>query len=132
MSTIAPDAKDRPKHNGAHALPLLEVGDDAPANLPAVLEKEPTPAEPADSDHTGDDFDWLNDESVVLEEQPATAVYRNRAGGLVIRQQRAWDEEADPCIVIAAASIDEFLEAVINAAGIPSIGSPTKPVPVRG
>ena len=36
---------------------------------------------------TTQDFDWQNDESVVLQLQPATAVYTNPYGVIVIRQR---------------------------------------------
>jgi hypothetical protein len=41
-----------------------------------------------------DDFDWNNpdEESIVLREQRATAVYRNRCGELIIRQ-RCWPDD---------------------------------------
>ena len=43
-----------------------------------------------------DDFDWNNpdEESIVLREQRATAVYRNKLGELIIRQQCWPDEDA--------------------------------------
>jgi hypothetical protein len=41
-------------------------------------------------------FDWLNDNSVVLREQPETAVYFNADGALVIRQRAAWNQDDDP------------------------------------
>jgi len=47
-----------------------------------------------------DDFDWYADHSVIIQEQLCLAVYRNRADGVVIRQEaRNWDED-DPCIVL--------------------------------
>jgi len=47
-----------------------------------------------------DKFDWLGDDSVIIQEQLCLAVYRNRADGVVIRQEaRNWDED-DPCIVL--------------------------------
>jgi len=47
-----------------------------------------------------DDFDWYADDSVIIQEQLCLAVYRNRADGVVIRQEaRNWDED-DPCIVL--------------------------------
>lgn len=45
-----------------------------------------------------DDFDWRTDDSVICQEQPATAVYTNRAGGIVIRQGRGWDVDEDPYV----------------------------------
>ncbi len=48
----------------------------------------------------GQDFDWTDDESIVLRDQPAIAVYVNPHGALVIRQERSWNEEEDTWIVI--------------------------------
>jgi hypothetical protein len=63
-----------------------------------------------------DDFDWATDDSVVLHEQKATAVYHNKFGGLVIRQEKAWDEESDPYIVISADNSVTFMEALAKKA----------------
>jgi hypothetical protein len=63
-----------------------------------------------------DDFDWATDESVVLHEQRATAVYQNRFGGLVIRQEKAWDEDGDPFIVIGSENTVTFMEALAKRA----------------
>ena len=74
----------------------------------------PTPA--------GEDFDWLNDNSVVLREQPETAVYFNRDGALVIRQRSAWNQEDDPFVFISPANIGEFLDKLTEACGVPLAG----------
>jgi hypothetical protein len=49
-----------------------------------------------------DDFNWNNlDEGViVVREAREMAIYSNTVGDVVIRQQRAWDEEEDPFLVI--------------------------------
>ena len=72
---------------------------------------EPTP-EPSE-------FRWTDNESVVLAQQPATAVYFNPAGGLVIRQERAWNEEEDTIIVVAPQNVQTFLDAVCDVIGVP-------------
>jgi hypothetical protein len=46
------------------------------------------------------DFDWDDGSAVILREQPATAIYVNPTGALVIRQQRSWDQDEDTWIVI--------------------------------
>lgn len=71
---------------------------------------------------TGEDFDWLNDNSVVLREQPETAVYFNRDGALVIRQRAAWNQEDDPFVFISPANIGEFLDKLTEACGVPLAG----------
>jgi hypothetical protein len=63
-----------------------------------------------------DDFDWKSDPSVVLQEQRATAVYHNPYSGIVIRQERLWDEESDPYVVISAENIVTFMEALAKRA----------------
>lgn len=63
-----------------------------------------------------DSFDWANDPSVVLHEQRATAVYCNSFGGLVIRQEKTWDEESDPYMVISAENAVTFMEALAKRA----------------
>lgn len=63
-----------------------------------------------------DDFDWGNDPSVVLHEQRATAVYQNNFGGIVIRQEKSWDEESDPYVVIGRENFVTFSEALAKRA----------------
>jgi hypothetical protein len=75
----------------------------APVGLPPV-------------DRHFDDFDWATDDSVILQEQRATAVYQNRFGGLVIRQEKTWDEESDPYVVISAENAVTFMEALAKRA----------------
>lgn len=48
------------------------------------------------------DFDWANDESVVLHSQSAIAVYPNNMGTIVIRQERGWNDDEDTVIVTAS------------------------------
>ena len=71
-------------------------------------------AGPPDRDH--DDFDWFSDDSVVLKGQPATAVYHNAKGHLVIRQERNWSEEYDPYVTIAPENAVTFMEALAKRA----------------
>lgn len=70
---------------------------------------------------TGDDaFDWADDESVVLREQPMTAAYFNRNGELVIRQAR-WPDD-DVFIYIAQNNLADFLDKITDIGGVPSVG----------
>lgn len=78
------------------------------------------------------EFDWFDDESIVLRPQLAVAIYNNERGGLVIRQERDWNEESDTFIVIAPENVAAFVDRITDAAGIPSFGGPQpKPTPVR-
>jgi hypothetical protein len=61
------------------------------------------------------DFTWDHDGFVVLKDQPATAIYFNPAGDLVIRQKCAWDQNEDSIIVIAAQNITPFLNGMRDA-----------------
>jgi hypothetical protein len=78
------------------------------------------------------DFDWFSDDSIVLRPQLAVAIYQNERGGLVIRQERNWDEDNDTFIVISPENISAFIDKITDVAGIPSFGGPEpKPPPVR-
>lgn len=63
-----------------------------------------------------DDFNWHTDDSVILREQRATAVYRNRHGELIIRQQAAWDDEEDTFVYVTPENVTAFLEATAKKA----------------
>jgi hypothetical protein len=71
---------------------------------------------------TGEDFDWLNDDSVVLHEQPETAVYFNSKGALVIRQRAGWNQDNDPYVLICPQNIGDFIDKLTELAGIPCVG----------
>jgi hypothetical protein len=68
------------------------------------------------------DFDWTDNNAVVLHEQPATAVYFNTQDGLVIRQERTWDREEDTFIVISKENVQQFVDKLTDICGVPSIG----------
>jgi hypothetical protein len=70
----------------------------------------------------GEEFDCSDDDSIILREQPATAVYFNKEGSLVIRQHR-WPDD-DIFIYIAESSIGDFLDKLTDICGIPSFGGP--------
>jgi hypothetical protein len=63
-----------------------------------------------------DEFDWNTDDSIVLREQRATAVYHNRHGELIIRQKAAWDDERDIFVYVEPENIIAFLEATAKKA----------------
>ena len=67
-------------------------------------------------DREYDDFDWSEDVAIILRSQPATAVYYNPAGHLVIRQERRWDEEYDPVVLISPENAVTFMEALAKRA----------------
>lgn len=89
--------------------------------LLAVVE----PPKPAESPKPAeDDFNWADDDSIILRPQPETAAYFNKEGALVIRQ-RNWPED-DSFIFIAEANIGEFLDKITDVCGIPSVGGPKR------
>ena len=63
-----------------------------------------------------DEFDWETDDSVVLKEQRATAVYHNRKGELIIRQRAAWNDDLDAFVFVSPENIVEFLEGAAKKA----------------
>jgi hypothetical protein len=67
------------------------------------------------------DFNWTDNASIVLREQPATAVYFNTQNGLVIRQERSRDREEDTFIVVAEESVQHFLDKITDICGVPSV-----------
>jgi hypothetical protein len=75
-----------------------------------------------DLDGKESDFDWSDQESVVLTEQPETAVYWNPRGELVIRQRR-WPDD-DPCIFISPHNVAAFIDRLTDLCGIPTAGGP--------
>lgn len=68
------------------------------------------------NDESYDDFNWSRDPSIVLREQRATAIYRNGYNGIVIRQERNWDEDSDPFMVITDENAVTFMEALAKVA----------------
>jgi hypothetical protein len=67
-------------------------------------------------DREFDDFDWRDDPSIVLKCQPATAIYYNPNGCIVIRQERSWAEESDPFVYITPENAVQFMEALAKRA----------------
>ena len=61
------------------------------------------------------DFDWSDTESVVLTEQPETAVYWNPHGDLVIRQRRRRDD--DPIVIVTRSSLPQLIDKLTDMAG---------------
>jgi hypothetical protein len=71
------------------------------------------------------EFDWLTDDSVVLQEQQQTAVYFNKDEALVIRQRAAWNQDEDTFVFICRQNIGEFIDKLTEACGVPSVGGPS-------
>jgi hypothetical protein len=60
----------------------------------------------------GDDFDWCTDDSIILKEQPATAVYFNKGGNLVIRQKGDWNDDGDKFLFVTPENFNLFADGV--------------------
>jgi hypothetical protein len=74
-----------------------------------------------ESDNSIPDFDWSSDDSIALCDQPSVAVYANRYGQIVLRRERAWNEEEDPCIPIAQENVLAIIGAILRAAGMEDV-----------
>lgn len=71
--------------------------------------------------HGGEEhFEWtVNNEDVLLPEQRTTAIYVNRWGQAVIRQERQWDEESDPFMTIDHAHLPVVIARLQEIANAP-------------
>jgi hypothetical protein len=78
---------------------------DLPDITATATEPDPAPENPTE-------FNWNGDDSVVLDDQPSTAVYTNKAGGFVIRQERSWDQDEDSFVYLSS---PEAVRSVIRA-----------------
>jgi hypothetical protein len=87
------------------------VGEDVGIAPPQPDEKPVADAE---------EINWFTDDCVVLYEQPSTAIYFNRVGALVIRQEGRDGPDDDPFIIIAKNNIEEFLDRLTDICGVPS------------
>ncbi len=79
----------------------------------------------AEQDHS--EFDWSNPSDIVIHEQPATAIYFNPAGRLVIRQKAELYCEEDTFVFIAPNNIEAFIDQLTALFGNPSAGGPREP-----
>jgi hypothetical protein len=62
------------------------------------------------------DFDWNpGNPDLVVERQPAIAVYENAGGAITIRREREWDEDDDVIIVVTKANVPAFVRAILRA-----------------
>jgi hypothetical protein len=87
--------------------PVLEL------NGATLVPPEPSTAAPAGAGPKAaedDRFDWNEDDAVLIETQPPTAIYRGGAGHVVIRQERRDYEDDDRIILI----LPDFLDRVIK------------------
>jgi hypothetical protein len=65
-----------------------------------------------------EDFDWNNpdEESIVLREQRATAIYRNKAQELIIRQRAGIYDDQDTFVYLTPENEVTFMEALAKRA----------------
>jgi hypothetical protein len=79
------------------------------------------------SDPPTDDFDWSGDPSIVAPEQTQIAVYGSANGGVVIRQERCWNEESDTFVAVRPEYVQAVALAMLRVAkGI----APDQPAPL--
>jgi hypothetical protein len=81
------------------------------------IKADPKPAAQS-LDETSEDFDWNNpdEDSIILQEQRATAAYRNRHGELIIRQRATWNDDLDTFVYISPENEVAFLEGLAKRA----------------
>jgi hypothetical protein len=65
---------------------------------------------------TSEGFDWQTDDSVVVNWQPALAVYRNMMDSIVIRQERSELEDDDTIVIITPANAKAIADAILRVA----------------
>lgn len=77
-----------------------------------------------------DDFDWAENDSVILSAQPATAVYTNRYGDVVIRQH---GDDEDAFIFVRPENAQALCQAIMAEAQPepPEPGKAPAPEPKR-
>ncbi len=116
----APERADDEKHSGMSDATVGELVAIGLARGMKIGESRAlaTAAKPEPADA----FDWGADDSVVVPEQQAVAVYWNVRGELVIRQERTWDQDEDTFVVIARWNVDAFIDKLTDICGIPSVG----------
>jgi hypothetical protein len=67
------------------------------------------------------EFNWIDDDSIAVREQPAIAVYENTCGQVTLRRERAWNEEDDVFIPIARENVLTIIGAMLRAAGMDDV-----------
>jgi hypothetical protein len=74
-------------------------------------ESEPplVPAPPKLAESTSDTFDWREKNDVVLEAQPATAIYWNTRVQVVIRQEASWYNDEDAVLWFEPANLPRLI-----------------------
>jgi len=63
-----------------------------------------------------EDFKWSANDSIVLQDQPALAVYQNPVGQVVLRREAHWDETEDCFIYICRGNVLAVIAAMIRTA----------------
>jgi hypothetical protein len=85
-----------------------------------------------------DDFDWTDANNVVVHSQPATAVYLNPYGQVVVRQEGHYGPDEDQWIYVSTENVPIVTQAMLEAAGYETnltYGKPLmlpKPEPLSG
>ena len=62
------------------------------------------------------EFDWTDEETVLVREQLTLAVYVNPYGQVVLRRERTLDEDDDTFIVISSEFVPQVARALMSAA----------------
>ena len=64
-----------------------------------------------------DDFDWQTDEAVAVRSQASLAVYANKDGEVIVREQAQYPDKEDRFIIINREHIPTFVRHLRDAAG---------------
>ena len=70
-----------------------------------------------------DSFNWNDDDSVVVRQQFATAVYQNQHGEIVVRQEAGMYEENDAIVVLTPQIAEAVAWAILHEIGAPEAKS---------
>jgi len=63
-----------------------------------------------------DDFNWSENDEVIVPSIQAVAVYRNSDGGVTIRQEADWNEEQDSFVYFPREYAKIIAQAILRAA----------------
>lgn len=107
--TVTPKQLELTTENISDELPIQSLDPDIKAELDKIRAV-------AKVINDADDFNWHDDDSIILREQRAVAVYRNKGRDLVIRQQACWNDDEDAYVCVTPENEISFLEALAKKA----------------
>lgn len=98
------------------AKPDARSRSDNPEDIPGDIPPNVPPPETKSGQSAA--FDWnADDDAIVCQEQPMTAVYENGRHQVVIRQERSWDREEDPLLVFNKNTVPDLIRSLARELG---------------